>query len=51
MIRARTLIGHSTVALTPDTYSHLLPDADAEAAEKLATMLGNGRRPEALRAG
>ena len=38
-------LGHSTVAFTLDTYSHLLPDADSEAAEKLAAMLGNGRRP------
>ncbi len=35
--------GHSTVAFTLDTYAHLLPDADAEAAEKLAAMLGHGR--------
>ena len=35
-------LGHSTTAFTLDTYSHLLPDADAEAAEQLAAMLGNG---------
>ena len=44
-------LGHSTVAPTPDTCSHLLPDAYAEAAEKLAAMLGNGRPPEALAPG
>ena len=37
-------LGHSTVAFTLDTYSHLLPDADSEAAEKLAAILGNGHR-------
>ena len=41
-------LGHSTVAFTLDTYAHLLPDADAEAAEKLAAMLGHGRQREAL---
>ena len=41
-------LGHSTVAFTLDTYSHLLPDADSEAAEKLAAMLGNGRHAPAL---
>ena len=42
-------LGHSTVAFTLDTYSHLLPDVDAEAAEKLSTMPGRGRRREAPR--
>ena len=32
-------LGHSTVALTLDVYSHVLPQADKEAAEKIAELL------------
>jgi integrase len=32
-------LGHSTVALTLDIYSHVLPQADAEAAQKIATLI------------
>jgi integrase len=32
-------LGHSTVALTLDIYSHVLPQADAEAAEKIAALI------------
>ena len=35
-------LGHSSAAFTMDTYTHLLDDAQAEAAEKLADLLGNG---------
>lgn len=32
-------LGHSTVALTLDIYSHVLPQADAEAATQIAALL------------
>lgn len=32
-------LGHSTVALTLDIYSHVLPQADQEAAERIAGLL------------
>ncbi len=32
-------LGHSSVAFTLDTYAHLLPDAQARAAERMAAML------------
>ena len=32
-------LGHATVALTLDVYSHVLPQADREAAEKIADLL------------
>jgi integrase len=32
-------LGHSTVALTLDIYSHVLPQADAEAASQIAALL------------
>jgi integrase len=32
-------LGHSTVALTLDVYSHVLPQADQEAAERIADLL------------
>ena len=35
-------LGHSSAAFTMDTYTHLMDDAQAEAAEKLAQLLGNG---------
>jgi len=35
-------LGHGDVGFTLNTYSHRLPGADAEAAEKLAAILGNG---------
>ena len=33
-------LGHSTVALTLDVYSHVLPQADRQAAEAIAALLG-----------
>lgn len=35
-------LGHSTVALTLDIYSHVLPQADAQAASQIAALLGVG---------
>jgi len=35
-------VGHSSTSFTMDTYGHLLPDAQAEAAEKLASVLNFG---------
>ncbi len=32
-------LGHSTVALTLDVYSHVLPQADADAAERIAALV------------
>ena len=36
-------LGHSSVGFTLDVYSHLLPNAQAEAAEALAAMLSDSR--------
>ena len=35
-------LGHSTVALTLDIYSHVPPQADAEAANQIAAVLEGG---------
>jgi integrase len=32
-------LGHSTVVLTLDTYSHVLPDMQQQAAERIETVL------------
>lgn len=32
-------LGHSTIAMTLDTYSHVLPDMQEEAANKMAALL------------
>ena len=40
-------LGHSTVGITLDTYSHVLPDMQEEATEKLEAMLG-GLKPVAV---
>ena len=37
-------LGHSTVTLTLDTYSHVLPDMQTRAAEKLDAMLAGAER-------
>jgi integrase/predicted RNA-binding Zn-ribbon protein involved in translation (DUF1610 family) len=34
-------LGHATVALTLDVYSHVLPQADREAAERIAALLSD----------
>jgi integrase len=36
------LLGHSTVAITLDLYSHLLPTMQATATSALEAALGNG---------
>ena len=41
-------LGHSTVGFTLNTYAHVLPSQQAEAAEKLAAMLGGTKRNRAL---
>jgi len=33
------LLGHATVAITLDIYSHVMPDMQEDAASTLATML------------
>jgi integrase len=38
-------LGHSTVALTLDTYSHALPTLQQQATEKIASVLYGGREP------
>lgn len=35
-------LGHSTITLTLDTYSHVLPDMQKEAVEKLGKLLFSG---------
>ena len=40
-------LGHSTVGITLDTYSHVLPDMQEEATEKLEAMLA-GLKPVAV---
>jgi len=44
-------LGHANIAITMDTYSHVLPGLDAEAAGTVAQLiLGDfGRPPRALR--
>jgi integrase len=32
-------LGHSTVALTLDIYSHILPQADQDAADRIAALI------------
>ena len=34
------ILGHSQIALTANTYTHLLPEADREAATAMQNMLG-----------
>jgi integrase len=37
-------LGHATVGITLDTYSHVLPGLQAAAADRLAAVLGGGQR-------
>jgi len=32
-------LGHSTVALTPDIYWHVMPQDDQEAADRIAALI------------
>jgi integrase len=34
-------LGHSQISLTLQTYSHVLPDLQRQAAEKIDRLLGN----------
>jgi integrase len=34
------LLGHATVSITLDLYSHVLPDMQQEAADAMASALG-----------
>ena len=36
-------LGHSTVSFTLDTYSHVLPGVQAEAANRVAALIFSGR--------
>ena len=40
-------LGHSTIAITLDTYSHVLPDMQRDAAEKMDETLSRGLRRSA----
>jgi integrase len=39
-------LGDSSIGITLDTYSHLLPSMDEEAAETMAKLLEDPERPE-----
>ena len=41
-------LGHATVSITLDTYSHVMPNMQQEAAEELEAML-YGRSEEEMR--
>jgi integrase len=36
-------LGHSQISLTQDTYSHVLPSLQREAADQMNAVLGRGR--------
>jgi integrase len=38
-------LGHATIGLTIDTYSHTLPGMQSDAMDKLDAMLGSRRKP------
>ncbi|MFC7326280.1 tyrosine-type recombinase/integrase [Marinactinospora rubrisoli] len=42
-------LGHSSISITLDTYSHVLPTIQREAVERLAMMMTSGRKTEARR--
>jgi len=44
----QTIMRHSTITLTMDTYGHLFPGQEAEAIARFPDMLGKG--PRQLRA-
>lgn len=41
----RDILGHSTIALTADTYAAVLPSLQRAAAERLAAFIGIGSPP------
>jgi hypothetical protein len=42
------LLGHSTVSMTLDTYSHVLPSLQKEVVSRLDTLLANQETPVAV---
>jgi len=45
----RERLGHATIQITLDTYSHVLPGLDAQAAETVARLiLGDGQPPDTV---
>jgi integrase len=40
------MLGHSTVSMTLDIYSHVLPDMQKEAAASLDRLLGTPEEPK-----
>lgn len=45
----QAIMRHSTITLTLDTYGHLMPGAEQEAADQLGVLLGQAKRPAATR--
>jgi integrase len=43
-------LGHATISITLDTYTHVLPEQDAEAAESVASLILGEGGPEGSRA-
>ena len=43
-------LGHSSVSITSDTYSHLLEGVGREAAERAAALVRRNRREQSVRA-
>lgn len=46
----QTIMRHSTITLTMDTYGHLFPGSEADAVGKLADLLTGPPQPETMRA-
>jgi integrase len=44
----QSLLGHSRISVTPDTYSHLFPTMQREAANKMDELLGGAKRLRTL---
>ena len=38
-------LGHATIAITLDVYSHVIPGMDAQAANAVASLILDGSRP------
>jgi integrase len=45
------LLGHSQIALTLDTYSHVLPSMQEQALDRLGALLTKAAGPVAVKAG
>ncbi|MCB9177740.1 MAG: hypothetical protein H6648_11340 [Caldilineae bacterium] len=37
-----TMFGHSTIAITPDTYAHVMPSLKEDAAKRMDDLFGSG---------